>query len=435
MGDFDRGFQDELSTSSWSLYGVGVFIIMLRLYSRARRLSGVTHYQIDDYLMMLAGGLFTALIVCLNTIAKGGGSNLYPPELDGTFTAEEVRERIYGSKIVIVSEQAMLNLIYTIKTCMLIMYTRLTLGLNQLQAVHYLAIYVACGWLASEITFFTACRPFEGYWGMPPPDPQCTTLQYYAIVTGCFNISSDLLMLGIPIPLVLRVNIPWRKKVVLLFIFSLGSFVIVVALLTKVFNLNDVWDPSYMLWYTREASVAVYVSNLPMIWPLLREWFPFLRSIGSSNGSYQPNSGAGRKQYRKGSVALESGNPARQIGLVLSPSQNRPSRPTSLDSFNNDIEMGNTSSESAGKDETQLDETQLGVATSTREEQVVGTLGLECETGGIQVERTIVVRKGSGGDKGPGIHDWDQEGTSNHTVNAGSRRCETHHGLVGYATV
>jgi hypothetical protein len=36
-----------------------------------------------------------------------------------------------------------------------------------------------------------------------------------------------------------------------------------------------------MLWYTREASVAVYVANLPMIWPLMREWFPILRNLSS----------------------------------------------------------------------------------------------------------------------------------------------------------
>lgn len=59
----------------------------------------------------------------------------------------------------------------------------------------------------------------------------------------------------------------------------MGIFVIVAAVLTKVFNLSDVWDPSYMLWYTRESSVAVYVSNLPMIWPLMREWFPALRKL------------------------------------------------------------------------------------------------------------------------------------------------------------
>lgn len=41
-----------------------------------------------------------------------------------------------------------------------------------------------------------------------------------------------------------------------------------------------------MLWYSREASVAVYVANLPLIWPLLREWMPFLRGTSQDN-SYQ----------------------------------------------------------------------------------------------------------------------------------------------------
>jgi hypothetical protein len=173
----------------------------------------------------------------------------------------------------------MLNVIYTIKCCMLIMYTRLTLGLQVQRMVSYLAIYVAIGWVSTEIAFFTACRPFAGYWAMPPPNPQCTTLQHYAIVQACFNISSDSLMLLIPIPLITRLNMPWKQKGVLLIIFSMGLFVILAAILTKVFNLSNIWDPSYMLWYTREASVAVYVSNLPMIWPLLREWFPSLKAL------------------------------------------------------------------------------------------------------------------------------------------------------------
>lgn len=73
--------------------------------------------------------------------------------------------------------------------------------------------------------------------------------------------------------------LPWRQKIVIALIFSLGIFVILAALLTKIFNLTDVYDDSYMLWYIREASVAVYTSNLPMIWPLLRDWFPCLRAL------------------------------------------------------------------------------------------------------------------------------------------------------------
>jgi hypothetical protein len=56
--------------------------------------------------MLTAVPLFyTGLIVCLNIIATGGGSNLFPPEQFPTFTEIEIEERIKGSKIVIVSEQ------------------------------------------------------------------------------------------------------------------------------------------------------------------------------------------------------------------------------------------------------------------------------------------------------------------------------------------
>ena len=55
--------------------------------------------------MMVAGGLYTTLIVCLNVISGGGGSNLYEPDEFSTFTPEDIQERIQGSKIVIVSEQ------------------------------------------------------------------------------------------------------------------------------------------------------------------------------------------------------------------------------------------------------------------------------------------------------------------------------------------
>jgi hypothetical protein len=243
--------------------------------------------------MLAAFAWYTILIVCLNVVVTGGGSNLFPPEQLSTFSKEEIQERIRGSKIVIISEQAMLNTIYFNKACMLFMYRRLTMGLRQQTMVKAIAIYVACGWVGTELAFFFSCRPFKGYWAVPPPDPQCTTLEYYSITQATFNISSDLLMLGIMLPLLVQVNLPLRQKIALLAIFSMGSFVIVAAILTKVFNLTDVYSTVYMLWYVRESSTATYVANLPMIWPLLREWFPYLRYItpGHRNTSSDRKSG------------------------------------------------------------------------------------------------------------------------------------------------
>lgn len=48
---------------------------------------------------------YTGLVACLNIIASGGGSNLFPPEQFSSFTQEEIDERVKGSKIVVVSEQ------------------------------------------------------------------------------------------------------------------------------------------------------------------------------------------------------------------------------------------------------------------------------------------------------------------------------------------
>jgi hypothetical protein len=108
---------------------------------------------------------------------------------------------------------------------------------------------------------------------------QCTTLENYAITQATFNISSDLLLLFTMLPLFLTLRLPLAQKLSVLFVFGLGAFVIVAALLNKIFNLTDVYSTVYMLWYVREASTAVYVSNIPMIWPLLREWVPFLRHM------------------------------------------------------------------------------------------------------------------------------------------------------------
>lgn len=53
-------------------------------------------------------GWYTILVVCLNVIADGGGSNLYPPGQFDNFTDAEIKDRIKGSKIVVLSEQVYL---------------------------------------------------------------------------------------------------------------------------------------------------------------------------------------------------------------------------------------------------------------------------------------------------------------------------------------
>jgi hypothetical protein len=187
---------------------------------------------------------------------------------------QEVKDRIYGSKIVIGLEQCMLFSTWGVKTCMLTLFWRLTKNLRLQLYVKIIAVYVAVGFVVIMVTYYGVyCRPFSQYWAMPVKDLQCATYQNYSITQAVFNISSDAAMLAIPVPLLIKAQMQMRKKLLLICIMSLGVFTIVAAILNKVFNFASPLTTTYQIWYIREASTAIYVANLMCLWPLLRKLF------------------------------------------------------------------------------------------------------------------------------------------------------------------
>lgn len=62
-------------------------------------------FQADDYLMVIALCFYTTLIATIN-IVRDTSSNLLPPGYDiNTLTKEDIKERTYGSKLILVVEQ------------------------------------------------------------------------------------------------------------------------------------------------------------------------------------------------------------------------------------------------------------------------------------------------------------------------------------------
>ena len=379
--------------------------------------------------MLLVAGLYTALIVCLNEIAQGGGSNLYEPTLYPSFTPLEIEERVRGSKIVVASEQAMLNVIYAVKASMLVMYTRLTLGLATQRLVRYLACYTLAGYLASQVAFFAACVPFAGYWSVPPVAEQCATLARYSVVQAVFNISSDVAMLSVPLPLVLRTSMPARQKAVLGVIFGMGLFVVTAAVLTKVYNLGDVYSEGYMLWYVREASVAVYVGNAPMVWPLLREWLPVLRGWTPGGSSSRGKGVSGRRAYgevgSRGEGTKGDGVGGRRMTTTTGTGRRKGNRLGSLDSgcYDLDVVPGGGGGGKYKEGDSESTEQIVGGEREMSREGSRDSIGIAVtKMGGIQVRRTVEVMEERSGQRevsgkgeyvvdvevAKGGHDWER---------------------------
>ena len=69
---------------------------------------------------------YTLLVVSINQIIFGGGSNYMTPDEIAALTPESREARIVGSKWVLLSEEVMVLTIWTCKVCMLLIYRRLT---------------------------------------------------------------------------------------------------------------------------------------------------------------------------------------------------------------------------------------------------------------------------------------------------------------------
>jgi hypothetical protein len=100
-----------------------------------------------------------------------------------------------------------------------------------------------------------------------------------------WNISSDLMLLGVPIPVIIRSQLPLKRKIILCAVLGLGVLNIIIAVLNRYYNFNNPDDLGYVYFYVAEVATAVFVGNIPLCWPLFR------RIVRGSSWSRDTSSG------------------------------------------------------------------------------------------------------------------------------------------------
>lgn len=120
---------------------------------------------------------------------------------------------------------------------------------------------------------------------VPTPNPnQCAAALHHLVTNAVFNISSDALILCVALPMFIKTRLPLRKKVAVVAIFSLGSFVILCAILNKYYSFTQPFGSEWTYWYVRESSTAILTANVPYVWALIRRVFSF-RALDSTSGN------------------------------------------------------------------------------------------------------------------------------------------------------
>jgi hypothetical protein len=254
--------------------------------------------------------IYTTLLILIQISARYATNLMDPDDYEEVLAdPQQVSDRIYGSKIVIGLEQCMLVSTWGVKTCMLILYWRITQNLRSNFYIKILCVYVALGFIVIMVTYYGVyCRPFSQYWAMPVQNMQCATYQRYSITQAVFNISSDAMMFAVPIPLLVKAQLKRRRKILLLGVMSLGLFTIIAAILNKYFNFASPLTTTYQIWYIRESSTAIYVANLMCWWPLLRKLFGLKAFSYNSN---RGNRGRNPNNQNKDSSGYSEGSRSR----------------------------------------------------------------------------------------------------------------------------
>ncbi|CUS08983.1 unnamed protein product [Tuber aestivum] len=301
---------DPLLVEGWTLYALGVCVILARLITRYK-MVGIEGSKPDDWLMILVmvdDSLVMIIYGIESTMSHlvslyGGNSNLSPAQRE-EMSEEEVQRRVFGSKLFMVGWFTYSGAMWMLKLCMVFFFARITVGLRRQVWITGAYVIVGVSYFIICLVLFLTCRPWNKLWQIrPDPGPNCSIESpvYYLTVLS-FNVLTDAFLISLPLPLLIRSSLPWRRKAILVLLFSAGIFIITAAILRCVFSLTDPQNSrTVSAWACRETFVAVVVGNAPMLKQLLtkRAWSK-ARAVTALYGGAGSGSGGSPRSGRPG---------------------------------------------------------------------------------------------------------------------------------------
>lgn len=226
---------------------------------------------------------------------------------------------VKGSKADIAGWCVYITLVWCLKACMLFFYRRLTLATRQKRLVYMAAVACVTSYMATIGVVLLRCLPFRRNWQIYPyPGDECGSPNQIFLTLVISNVSTDLLILYIPLPLLWVVQMRWSRKVVYGLWLTTGIFVIVASLLRCVLSIRNAAEVDVStIWAIRETFVGIISVNAPILGPwIVRKFSSVAKSVTSKNRSTadannKPKSFSvvtiGRQSYRLGRLRRDGG--------------------------------------------------------------------------------------------------------------------------------
>lgn len=170
--------------------------------------------------------------------------------------------------------------------------------------------------------FAFTCTPPAKTWNRELPGTCLDELTFYFAIAGT-SIGFDLLIIGLPFPILKKLQLDARKKIGIGFLFGLGIFVTIVQILRlqTIANLKVYTESQKpVMWSMIEIHVGVIIACIPTYTPLLRRMRSKITTYSHSHGKSEGFRGeAGEVKVNKTpSFGFKSGGKSKMTGSRIS---------------------------------------------------------------------------------------------------------------------
>ncbi|KAJ2891353.1 hypothetical protein MKZ38_000557 [Zalerion maritima] len=274
------------SNASMVYIPVGVFsvicpiVVALRFWTRLRK-GG--HLESDDW--AITASLFFSLAssgVMIASCQYGYGQHA------ANLTTSNKIETLRYFWLCQITYKASINLT---KCSIIFLYKRIFGGVKWFRLACWLVICcVAVYCVASVVATIFQCTPVSRAFNKSI-EGTCINSGTFWYANAAFSISSDLVILILPMPLVWKLQIQRIQKIALVIVFALGGFVVITSCLRMTTidiaatTTDQTFDIASTMWTIVEMNVAIVCACLPMLRPLIVKFFPRLMPKSSSNGN------------------------------------------------------------------------------------------------------------------------------------------------------
>ncbi|GJC77167.1 integral membrane protein [Colletotrichum tofieldiae] len=279
------------------VFAVLTFIVIaLRVWARAIL---VRSFGPDDVFIIFAALLSWAFIaVTIRATHLGLGSHIGPVMDLGTDNFVMYLQTVWLSSIFY---NACLGFV---KISALALYMRLGDSTLRRLAAVMLGV-VGCQAGANVLVCIFQCSPVQAAYDITilAAEKKCIDVNAFYLANAAVNILTDLLTYTLPIPLVIKLQVPKQQKVGLGVILCLGLFACISSVIRITFipdmliNEDATWAISKpMYWSVIETNIGILAASIPSMKVIAKRYAP--RLLGTSSNGHGSTSGGRQSGFR-----------------------------------------------------------------------------------------------------------------------------------------